>query len=209
MGKGRRSQGPVNRAPERAASVETSNEFDVGNAAHAEELDGRYIPIDAAGDAAKPIVEHAQLSVELRYEGETPIARLLELLQASNLPQDNRDWLAHRLGITASNVERIDKALVAAFGEPVDAARARAEVALERVATALREGEARDGGWWTGREWVGTAPATRVRDAVDGLISALAGDNGEKIVELVRTVSLGIVLDEDDEEPPILWPDAT
>ena len=200
MSKGRRSQGPSHRAPERASESERDVEAGVGNAAQLEDLDGRLIPMDAAGDAAEPIVEHARLALEMRYEGETPMARLMELVQASDLPEDSARWLSHRLATTQANIERVDKAVVAAFGGTVAEARQSAERALDAVEDALVRGQATDVGWRARGRDIEVTPATTVRSAVDNLIGALADADGPAVVQLIRAVHLSLFFDEDEED---------
>ncbi|MFT6821831.1 MAG: hypothetical protein ACJATT_005662 [Myxococcota bacterium] len=200
MGKGRRSQGPRHAPADKTVASETSHEAQVGNAAQQADLDGRYIPMDAAGDDAKPVVERTRLALEIRYEGETPLVRLLKLLADSELEPDEVAEMSHRLSTTKAAENRVDTLVVEHFGGTPASARVAAEAALHHVATALRKGSATPTGWQMGDEQTEVEPATTVRAAVDGLIGGLAGARGTATVGLCRALSGTVFFDEEDED---------
>ena len=197
MSKGRRSQGPQKVAPSRTTSTEQAVEAGVGNAAQAEELDGRHIPVDAAGDAAKPVVEHARLALEVRYEGQTPMARLIALLEASDLPTDSSSWLAERLKSTRATEALVAKAVTTWFGE--DGAE-RAEQALAGVASVLAAGQATEMGWVSAAGAVPIAQGQTIREAVDHLLLGLGAEDGPAIVGFCRQLHLAVMFDDDEDE---------
>ncbi len=203
MSKGRRSQGPRQSPADKAVASEISHEAELGNAAQQADLDGRYIPMDAAGDAAKPVVERTRLALEIRYEGETPLARLLKLLADSELDADQVVGMTHHLSSTKAVQDRVDRVVVEYFGGTTATARAAAEAALHRVSTALATGGAIVSGWQVGHEQTELAPANTVRAAVDGLIGGLAGDQGQSTVDLCRALSGTVFFDEEEEDEPV------
>ena len=160
MSKGRRSQGPRQAPADKTVTSETTHEAQLGNAAQQADLDGRYIPMDAAGDGAKPVVERTRLALEIRYEGETPLARLLKLLADSDLEPDQVADMTHHLSSTQATQDRVDAVVVEHFGGTPATARAAAEAALHGVATALTEGGATATGWQHGDEQIDLASTT-------------------------------------------------
>lgn len=203
MSKGRRSQGPRHTPAEKTVASETSHEVQLGNAAQQADLDGRYIPVDAAGDAAEPVVERTRLALEIRYEGETPLARLLKLLGDSELAPDQVAEMTHRLTAARAVEERVDAAVVEHFGGSPVQAREAAEAALHRVASALRTGTSTESGWQVGDAHTELEPANTVRAAVDGLIGGLAGEHAVATVALCRALCDTVFFDEEEDDEPI------
>ena len=203
MGKGRRSQGPRHAPADKTVTSEASHEVQLGNAAQQADLDGRLIPMDAAGDGAKPVVEQTRLALEIRYEGQTPLERLVKLLADSELAPEQVAEMTHRLTATQAVEERVDAVVVECFGGTVAQARAKAESTLHRVASALATGQATEQGWQAGSERTTVAPATTIRAAVDGLIGGLAGDLGPAAVGLCRALCNTVFFDDEEDDEPI------
>lgn len=204
MGKGRRSQGPRHAPPTHtgaASATDQQRDLELGNAAQAEELDGAYIPPDAAGDGARPLVDNARMALEMRYEGRTPLPRLMELLQGSELPPDSAEWLVERLRSVQTAQDQVDRALERWFGEGGDDGRQRAERLLAGVARALQDGRPAADGWEHQAQRVSLGGATTLREAVDQLVAGLAEGEGSAVVGLCRELYLTVLFDDEDELP--------
>lgn len=207
MGKGRRGKGPSKSAPARASETSHQTETELGNAAQLDSMEGAYIPMDAAGDGARPVVEHARLALEVRYEGDTPVSRLTALLDASALPDDNKAWLSDRLRAQAATENRVNQAVLTAFGGTLPEARAQADQVLSGVAERLSQGRATEDCWVVQGDSFDVPRAHTVREAVDHLVASLCEIRGAETAQLCRAMALSVLLDDDEDDVDVDWID--
>jgi hypothetical protein len=193
------SKGRRHRGPEREADAErrldrgheTTEEVELGNAAHAAEVGG-IVPLDAARDAALPLLDHARLALQLQADLRTSYDRLIQIVGGSDL--EEAGWLSERLAAAAGGRAAVAEAVGRWFGEvPV----AAVDGALARVERALRDGAAEGAAWVHGGARVDVPAADTVHGAVDQLVGAVGGG---AVLGLVRQLHLAVLLDEEEEE---------
>ncbi len=161
---------------------------------------GGQIPLDAAGDAAEPVVDHAWACLEIRHELDTPMVRLLDLVRNSNLEGETREWADQRLEQASASQRMVRSALETHFGDSTDETRKRVAELLSRVHAALVGGSADGSLWRVADESVAVAPSASVRGAVDALIGALVGEQrADATVGLIRQLHLSVLLDDEEE----------
>jgi hypothetical protein len=187
-----------------------SDEVALGNAAIQDRMGGDVAGVSSpdrgVAGVAGPLVTRASLALHLDPSDPARLARLVELIQASHLP--DRDHVVARLHAAEATRARVDAALSATFGAADPATRERAEHALSAVAASLANGSL-DGSSWRdangqidlGLRGVGGSIVDRAAGWIEGIANARGPEPGlgRATSDLCRAL-LALTFDEEEEE---------
>ena len=98
-----------------------------------------------ARDVALPILEHAQLALEVDVGAGARLARNLEIVEGSHLPRDQRAQLSDRLIERATVSDEIARAFADSFGQDDAASRDDVSLKIENLYEALSGGNEDNG----------------------------------------------------------------
>lgn len=148
MGKERRPQRradqreTVDRSADREGNASQSDQELMGNQAIAARLgsgDAQVSNWSTARDAARDLVGHANLALEVHPRGPDQLGRFVEILENSLLPADQKQALVARLTDDEAVARDISDAVTACFGRDDDGTRDAASDVLQAVDSALRD----------------------------------------------------------------------
>lgn len=212
------SHAPATRAPSEQQE-EASGELDFGNQAAQEQLGGPVqvepVSLDVVRDAAIPMVERAILALQITPRREAQVARFVEILQRSRLPEERKALLQDHLLTDQTAAQGIRDAVERWFAVDSEATRDALVGALDSVIDALA-GHAGDGGWVLpdgrtlslGDEALTGSLSSRAEALVSELVEELgpggldgAGHGvGAAVRGFCRDVQLALLWDEEEEE---------
>lgn len=177
-------------------------------------------PLDIVREAACPLVERAILALQIEPRSDGDVARFVEIVKGSALPEEQRALLVDRLVTDQAAAQGIVDAFQRWFAEDSPDLRAHVVGTLDGVMAGLQEGTERDAAWALpdGR-LVSLGEATRdegVSARADTLVRALAEQcsppelgerlslqgrsTGDAIGGFCRDVQLALLWDDEEEE---------
>lgn len=204
---------------ERAADKDPSliEQGHLGNQAMQARIGGDQVTAGTKADVvdvARPLVERAQLALQVDPADPQKLARLTGILERSHLP--NREELAAQITAVESMRRALDAALDEHFGGHDEEARWAVDAVLAAVGDALAVGDLGDGTWHDIRGSIDLSPAVQegsVEARAEALIGDLAtamapagaseratGELGQAVSGVVRSLALALMLEEDEEE---------
>jgi len=163
---------------------------------------------DHGGELWQQAATHAgagvtQATLALHVEGQGPhqLARLLQIVGRSDLPEARKVTIQERLSTVEAVAQSVSAAVRSAMGVDDDDARLQLQSALDQVSGDLEQGGTVPGGWQTisGETVSMDGEGSRAQQLVRGL-GELTELGGTTILAFVQRVHLDLLWDEEEEE---------
>ena len=155
-----------------------------------------------ARDVAVPLLQHAQLALEVDADAGQRLPRNLQIVEQSGLPSEQRSQLSDRLIERATAASEISRAFVDSFGRDDDATRGSVSDTLETLQHLLSDGRDSDGALALsdGRRVEVSAERPAAPELIRQTASLVEGpQGGVAILAFCQRARLALMLEEEDE----------
>lgn len=155
-----------------------------------------------ARDVAVPLLQHAQLALEVDADAGQRLDRNLQIVAQSGLPSEQRSRLADRLIERATAASEISRAFADSFGRDDEAARGAVSATLETLQGLLIDGRESNGALALsdGRRVEVSAERSAAPELIRQTASLVEGpQTGAAILAFCQRARLALMLEEEDE----------